>query len=152
MANTQSIAFRGRTVAGRGTPRRGTWAVECAIALPILLLLALGSVDFGRIPYFHQIVANAARTGAETGATHGFTSFTRATWETGIENAALREMQNIPDFDPAQMTYELTTTTNADGLERIVVEVSYPFETRIEWPGLPTEVDLHKRVEVLQFR
>ena len=131
---------------------RGAAAVEFALALPILMLLAVGSIDFGRVPYFHQVVANAARTGAETGATHQFTSFTRSTWEAEIEDAVETEMQNIPNFDSSKLTYELTTTTNADGLARIVVEVSYPFETLIDWPGMPHEVQLHKRVEVLQFR
>ncbi len=132
--------------------RRGTAAVEFAIALPMLMLFAVGTIDFGRIPHFHQVVSNAARTGAETGATQQFTSFTRSTWEAGIEAAVQSEMQNIPDFDSSKLTYELTTTTNVDGLARIVVDVSYPFRTLIDWPGMPTEVQLHKRVEVLQFR
>ena len=44
---------------------------------------------------------------------------------------------------------QLTTTTNSDGLARIVVQVSYPFKTLIAWPGMPSEVQLRKRVEVL---
>lgn len=132
--------------------RHGAAAVEFALALPILMLLAVGSIDFGRIPHFHQVVANAARTGAETGATQQFTSFTRASWEAGIEEAVEIEMQNIPNFDSSKMTFDLSTTTNSDGLARIVVEVSYPFETLINWPGMPSEVQLHKRVETLQFR
>ena len=135
-----------------GNHRRGAAAVEFAIALPILMLLAIGSVDFGRIPYFHQVVANAARTGAETGATHQFTTFTRATWESEIQDAVLAEMQNIPHFDSSTMTYQLTTTVNSDGLNRIVVEVSYPFTSLVTLPGIPSQVQMHKRVEVLQFR
>lgn len=132
--------------------RRGTAAVEFAIALPVLMLLAVGTIDFGRIPHFHQVVANAARTGAETGATQQFTAFTRSTWEDGIEAAVESEMQNIPNFDSSKLSFDLSTTTNSDGLARIVVEVSYPFKTLINWPGMPTEVQLRKRVEVLQFR
>jgi Flp pilus assembly protein TadG len=134
------------------TRRHGTAAVEFAVALPVLMLLAIASVDFGRIPYFHQVVANAARTGAETGATHQFTSFTRATWEAEIQDAVLSEMQNIPHFDSSKLNYQLTTTVNSDGLNRIVVEVSYPFTSLVTLPGIPSQVQLHKRVEVLQFR
>jgi Flp pilus assembly protein TadG len=152
MSGRLTVPSEKKTYACHALPRRGTSAVECAIALPLVMLLALGSVDFGRIPHFHQVVANAARTGAETGATHQFTNFTRATWEAGIEDAVQREMQNIPDFDASKMTYGLATTINTDGLARIVVEVTYPFHTLVTWPGLPEEVQLHKRVEVLQFR
>jgi Flp pilus assembly protein TadG len=116
------------------------------------MLLALGSIDFGRIPYFHQVVANAARTGAETGATQQFTPFTRSTWEAGIQAVVLSEMQNIPHFDSSKLTYQLSTTVNSDGLNRIVINVSYPFTPLVAWPGLPSQVQLHKRVEVLQFR
>jgi Flp pilus assembly protein TadG len=151
MRNRRLIWF-GRHMADDRVWRSGTAATEFAIALPILMLLAFAATDFGRVPHFHQVVANAARTGAETGATHQFTSFSRTAWEAGIEEAVLREMQNIPNFDQSRMEFELTATPNADGLARIVVSVSYPFTTLIAWPGVPEEVQLHKRSEVLQFR
>jgi Flp pilus assembly protein TadG len=132
--------------------RAGAAAVEFALALPVLMLLAIGTVDFGRIPYYHEVVANAARTGAETGATKQFTALSRATWETGIRNAVSREMQNIPNFDNSKLAIALTAVPNSDGLARITVEVTYPFETAVAWPGIPATVQLRKRVEVLQFR
>ena len=116
------------------------------------MLLALASTDFGRVPYFHQVVANAARTGAETGATHQFTTLTRATWESEIQAAVRSEMQNIPNFSDAKMTYQLSTTINSDGLARITVDVGYPFTPFISWPGLSSGVQLHKRAVVLQYR
>jgi hypothetical protein len=45
----------------------GSSIVELAVAVPILLLLAIGVAEYGRL-YFTQItVANAARSGAEYG-------------------------------------------------------------------------------------
>ena len=51
-----------------------------------------------------------------------------------------------------ELTYSLSTTMDADGLARIVVDVSYPFRTAVTWPGLPSETQLHQRVEFRQFR
>ena len=152
MLRSRRHTCRRRHQTKANAPRSAAVAVEFALALPILMLLAVGSVDFGRIPFFHQVVANAARTGAETGATQQFTSFTRSTWEAGIRAAVESEMANIPSYNSSKLVFSLTTTTNSDGLARIVVEVSYPFESIIIWPGMPHEVQLHKRVEALQFR
>ncbi|HUE13798.1 MAG TPA: TadE family protein [Planctomycetaceae bacterium] len=52
------------------SPRGGAAAVEFAIAVPILLLLALGCGNLGRAVGAYIAVSNAARVGAEYGATH----------------------------------------------------------------------------------
>jgi len=141
---------------GSGVPpvshRRGVAATELALTLPIVLLLALAAADFGRIVHHDQVVSNAARTGAESGATRKFTDFTRPDWEADVQQAVLDEMANIPNFDPSQLQYDLSTTTDADSLVRIVVEVGYPFRTAVAWPGLPSEVNLYQRYETRQFR
>ncbi len=135
-----------------GHPPRGAAATELALALPVLLLLAFACADFGRISHFDQVLSNAARTGAEAGAIHKFTPFTRAAWEADVHQAVVEEMGNIPDFDEAQLEYHLSTTTDANGLARIVVELEYPFHTAVAWPGGPSEVSLHQRFETRQFR
>lgn len=144
--------MRRQSVGSKQWQRSGTAAVEFAVCVPLLLLLALACSDFGRIVYFHQIVVNAARTAAESGATHGFTAYTQPSWEADVYQAALEEMQNVPQFDEGELDYDLTTTTDADGLARITVNISYPFRTVVTWPGLPSEVVLHRIVQFRQFR
>jgi Flp pilus assembly protein TadG len=130
----------------------GAAATELALTLPIVLLFAFASADFGRIAHFDQIVSNAARTGAESGATHKFSDFTRNSWAAEVRQAVVDEMGNIPNFDESKLDYELSTTIDADGLARIVVEVGYPFRTVVAWPGVPAEVQLHQRFETREFR
>jgi Flp pilus assembly protein TadG len=142
--------MRARIFAARN--RQGVAATELALTLPIVLLFAFAGADFGRIAHFDQVVSNAARTGAESGATHKFTSFTRPDWEADVRQAVVDEMSNIPSYDASKLTYQLSTTTDANGLARIVVDVSYPFHTVVAWPGLPTEVNLHQRYETREFR
>ena len=131
---------------------RGVAATELALTLPLVLLFAFASADFGRIAHFDQVVSNAARIGAESGATHKFTEFTRPSWADQVRQAVVDEMHNIPDFEGSKLEYQLSTNTDADGLARIVVEVGYPFRTVVAWPGLPTEVKLHQRFETRGFR
>lgn len=55
----------------RGSRRdkeRGSALVELAAILPLVILLFLGALDFGRVFYFGMAVAQAARAAAEHGA------------------------------------------------------------------------------------
>jgi hypothetical protein len=135
-----------------GSCRPGTAATEFAVTCPLLLLLALACCDFGRVAHAYEVVANAARTGAETGATQKFTDYTRPFWESSVRQAVIDELQSLPDFNEAKLSYSLSTTTDSDGLAHIIVELSYPFRTKVTWPGLPHETQLHRRVEFRQFR
>jgi Flp pilus assembly protein TadG len=132
--------------------RNGAAAVEFALICPFVMLLALACTDFGRISHHYEIVANAARCGAERGAAQQYTDYTRADWETNLEEAVLEELDNLPNFDPSELTFSLSTTTDVDGVARIAVEVEYPFRTAVSWPGLPSETQLRKRFEFRQFR
>lgn len=46
----------------------GGAAVELAVVFPVLLLLIIAIVDYGRVFYTSVVVSNAARAGAEYGA------------------------------------------------------------------------------------
>ena len=67
---------------------------------PLLLLLAFGCCDLGRAVGAYVAVSNAARVGAEYGATHGYTSYTYASWESQVTQQAQQEMQGTPAFNP----------------------------------------------------
>jgi hypothetical protein len=132
--------------------RRGAVACEAALATPILLLFALGGVDMGRVAHYQQIVSNAARTAAEVGATRQFTDFTRPTWEADVRQAAVDELQNIPGFSEEEMEFSISISGEAEDGARIEIEVGFPFQTVANWPLLPSEIHLHKRLVTRQFR
>lgn len=52
------------TVAGHRS-ERGAALVELAVALPLLLVIMVGTIDFGRAFRTAMIVTNAARAGAQ---------------------------------------------------------------------------------------
>ena len=145
----------GRPYIRHGTPashRAGVVTTELAVTSPLLLLLAFATADFGRICHYDEVLSNAARTGAETGASQSFTTFTGSSWEADIREAVLDEMESLPDFDEADLEYSLSTSADVDGLSRVILTISYPFRTAVSWPLLPAEVPLRERFEMRQFR
>ena len=50
--------------------RRAVAAVEMAIALPLLVLMLLGTIDLGQFVNVGQVVSNASRVGARKASAH----------------------------------------------------------------------------------
>jgi Flp pilus assembly protein TadG len=132
--------------------RHGSVATEVALCVPLLLLLALGAADFGRIAHSYQVVCNAARVGAERGAMQSVTPYSYPVWEEQVRQAVLEEISHLPDFDPAQLTCVVQAITDGEGLNRTTVTVSYPFHTVVRWPLVPDTVPMERTVEFRQFR
>jgi len=125
--------------------RRGLAAVELALILPAMIPIVLLCVDFGRYAYTYVAVANAARAGAGYASTHQFTTSTQPLWEYNTRQTILEEME--PAFDESKIDVQpLEIQTEANGLRRVTVEVSYPFELLIDWFGWGSSVTLRKTV------
>ncbi len=131
---------------------RGAAACELAVVLPLLVTLCLLSVDFGRFAHDYLALSNAARTGADYGATHRRTQLTSASWNSAIQAAAEREMESVPGFDGTNLEVLVSSEPVSDSLERVNVEARYPFFTVIDWPGIARPLQLRRTVVVRQFR
>jgi hypothetical protein len=66
-------------------------AVELALSVPLLIVLPLAAVEFGRIFYTQISVTNAARAGVQYGAQN----ITTASDTNGTQQAALADAPNI---------------------------------------------------------
>lgn len=62
----------------------GVAAVEFAIIVPLLILMALGSCEFGLLFYNKQVITNACREGARAGIVRGSSDF--------LEDADLKDI------------------------------------------------------------
>jgi Flp pilus assembly protein TadG len=133
--------------------RAGAAAVEFAIVLPLLVLLVFGCVDMGRSIGAYIIVSNAARVGAEYGATHGYSALTYAAWQNQVIAKATQEMQGTGgSFDPNRLTVTVTATPTTGNLYRTTVVASYRFDMLTNVPGLPAQFAVTHSVTMDRFR
>jgi Flp pilus assembly protein TadG len=102
-------------------PERGQALVEFALVLPVMLLLLLLAVDFGRLFFTHIAVTNAAREGAFYAAEHASDQpFDKDDYEAAAIVAAERETNvqaqggaGVIDVD-APRCYDPGTDTTID--------------------------------------
>jgi Flp pilus assembly protein TadG len=137
--------------------RAGTATLELALLLPLLLLIALGAIDFGRVFYMSVEVANAARAGVQYGAQSTVTSQDY----TGMENAAKNDAPDIAgqmtatatrwcECAGSSTTFTCTSTPcslSVPTTPEIYVQVNTQatFNTMVKYPGIPTTITLSKQ-------
>lgn len=132
------------------SPRSGAALVELAVALPFLLLILVGVVDFARVYSTATTIANAARAGAQFGAQNVTTS-----GDTALINQAAR--QDAVDAVPLAVTSSrvcrcsngsivncVTGNCGAYGAPRVYVLVtaSKSVKMLIDYPGLPKNLSI----------
>ncbi len=143
--------MRMRELETRGA-EKGASLAELTVALPILFLVLLGAVDFGRLWSEGIALSNAVRAGAQ----YGSESTLAALDQSGIKRAVRNDLASIMDASEiksiAVASYcecEDGTSVECDkkcGLENprtyVQVRVDKTFETLFPYPGVPDEVTL----------
>lgn len=98
----------------RPSDDRGTSAVEFALVLPILLILVMGIIEFGRAYNMETTVSGAAREAARVMAVQNDPAAARAAAKSAAANLQLIDTQIV--ITPVTCTTNATTT----------VTISYP--------------------------
>lgn len=127
----------------------GTAAVEFAVALPVLVLLAIGATDYGRVYFAAIAVANAASAGAQYGAQKVITA---------NDTASINQAARNDGADSAPITVTSRQFCRCDAGEincavgdcgvygpyKLYVEVtaSKTVDLLFRYPGLPTAIAL----------
>jgi Flp pilus assembly protein TadG len=126
-----------RTWLHRARGERGTALIETAFVLPIMLLVCVGILEFGRAYQTWQVVTNASREGARVAILPEFTNDSvKARVRTYLKNGGLPAAV----VDSAKTKVLITETTipidvgggTTASAARIVVE--YPFEFMVLQP------------------
>lgn len=133
---------------------QGGAMVELAVVLPVLILIAIGVMDYGRVFFTSIAVSNAARAGAEWGARGE-----------GVNSDKFTEMQNFAKLEGAQAgtitvtanrtcrcgLTVVTCATAADcgggygpAAEFIDVTASKTVTLLIKYPGLPASINISR--------
>jgi Flp pilus assembly protein TadG len=139
-----------------GTRRRAAAAVEFALALPVLMLVILGCVDFGRFTATYIAVTSAGSSGATFGANNPVTSGTQALWEAQIRERVADDMRGLIDgdsrFGESDLKVNAQRLADPGNFWRVRVEVEYPFAMLVRWPGLPSQMQISRAVEMRGVR
>src|SRR5438876_6289486 len=138
------MRFRAKNGKDRRADGKVTADVELALILPVLMMLLLGCIGFGRFPHSYIAVTNAARVGAGFGSVNPYTTATDKEWNAAIKSAVVDEMSKLNGFDSTQLIVPSTKPQSGN----VTVTVKYPFQTVVDWsliwPGLPKSVTMQQ--------
>lgn len=150
----------GRRRRARGA-EAGVGLVEIAVSLPVLVLLVVGTADFGRIFYYAIELTNAARAGAQYA---GYNSV-QATKTAEITAAAQSAAPNIGSFSVTLSTPPNVCKCAQDSgsgqpwtavtcntvcpvglhmFETVTVTATKRFSTISRFPGIPNTLTLSR--------
>jgi Flp pilus assembly protein TadG len=132
--------------------RRGAAATEFVVLLPLLIVLCLTSVDFGRFAYAYLALGNAGRTAAEVGATQSYSVGSQLAWRQQVEAALREDFSTTGGLDPDKLVMDANVEPDASGLDYITVTATYPYATLVFWPGIPQPLDMTRSVTFRRFR
>jgi Flp pilus assembly protein TadG len=153
IANRPTFALRRTTPLAspiRAARQKGQAILELALMLPVLLLLAVGIIEFGRLAYFAIEVSNAARAGAQ----YGTQSLALASDSADITDAAQNDAPDIgTNLNVTPVASCGCTATAAIGgtcpgsgcsypLVYLTVTTQYDLSTIFHYPGIPRTFSL----------
>lgn len=115
-----------------GERQRGANLVEMVVVLPLLLLLVVGIVDFGRAFYTLVVVTNASREGARCAARYPFDeglavdTVVRYVNESGIDITPDNVTTNFRSLNPTNPGQPLSVTVQTEFETIIGSMVGFP--------------------------
>ena len=123
---------------------RGNALVELGLATPMLMLLLSAVIDFGRVFYFTDAAASAARAGAQ----YGIQSAANFGNYAGMQLAAQTDAQGIPNFSATASSYcqsssgtsVACTASGAEGYVKVTTAITY--NLLVSWPWLPNPLNV----------
>ena len=140
---------------------RGAELVEFALILPLLLLIALGAIEFGRAYYTYHILTKALRDGARYAATSRLRS--DGTWVPADNPSVTTRTQNIvvygkptvsgsepkkiPDLTTAQITVAPSAIPSGSTDYYITVSAAYPYQPLFSLV-IPSSITLNPSVRM----
>lgn len=133
----RSLARRSRLA----TRRQGAVLVELALVLPVLLILILGTCDFGRVGYDKIILTQASHLGCTLGSQDAPPKVDRTAWEARIKSAVREEVAQLSGYQESALEITVTVLQQGD-MELVKVSVRHPFQLMVQWPTLSNKIVL----------
>jgi len=116
--------------------RRAAATVELALLLPFLVFLLLAGMDYSRVFYASVIVSNCARNGALYASDANM-----------ADRSAFDTLQDAVKADASDLNTSLLQVTEIEGTDAqgygwAQVTVTYPFQTVVNYPGIPSLIPI----------
>ncbi len=124
----------------------GQSIVETALALPVMLVVLIGTFEGVRL----LLATIALSSGVLAGAEYGALSSTNAADTTGIATAVRNETTPIGGTS-TNPTVTSSTGTDGNGETVLTVSATYAWSSLYQYPGLPQSVSI-TRSAVMQVR
>jgi Flp pilus assembly protein TadG len=139
----------------RTKSERGAELIEFALVLPLLILLCLGTIEFGRAYYTYNILSKAVRNGARFLSTGLVTSTGTldSTTETNTKNVVVygnvagTGTKVLPDLLTTQVNIPAPTVVSGSE-QYVTVSVSYPYVPLFRLV-MPTTLTLSPKVTMI---
>jgi Flp pilus assembly protein TadG len=152
MTDSHDRTERGAGMLLRGMATRrdaGQALLEVALAMPVFILLLVGTAEFGRLAYAGIEVSNAARAAVQYGAQ----SHTTASDTAGMQQAALNDGPDVTSLtatpthfcgcsNGAASTCLATDCSGARIIEYVQVNTSAQVATLFHYPGIAPQFTL----------
>ena len=116
--------------------------MEFALLLPLLVLIVLGTVDFGRAFFAYVSVTNAARNGADFASIGEDASADLV----GIRQAVADELEDLSNITVSNPTVSVLNDLDSQGRLQTHVTVDYTFSPLFPWPGIPEAISVARTV------
>ena len=133
-------------------PRKAAILVELAILLPVTILLSWGIIDLSRFAHHYVSLTDAAGSGARFASLHPVTPTTTVYWVDATKQAVRQAMQDVPGFRVDQLTIDGPQLIQVTDGQHARLTVTYRFRPLANWPALPREIVLTRRVEMKLVR
>jgi Flp pilus assembly protein TadG len=132
-------AFFTRCREGR---RAGAALVELSLLLPVLIVLLLAAMDYSRVFYASIVVSNCARNGALYASDPNIAN--RTQYSTILDAV----QADAVDLNSALLQVTEIEGTDATGYAWAEVTVTYPFDTVVNYPGIPSHLDITRTIRM----
>ena len=130
----------------------GATAVEFAVLLPLLMVLCIGTLDFGRFAYAYIAIGNAGRVAAERGATNEYSQSTADLRRAAMEAAGREEIGTAHGMTSSDVSFAIDVLNDDRGLHCVTVTSRYTFVTIVSWPFIPQPLHLERTISFRRFR
>ena len=148
-----------RSGRSRREAERGSVMLEAGLALPVLILMAMGSLDFARVFVAGIVVESAARAAVQQGALNiGKAGAEPATNAAGLNDASNQGLTGVTVTSRTfcgcvSSTSEVSCTTatcsGATPGGYVEATATYVFRPLVNYPGIPQNIPL---TSVVRFR